>query len=227
MCVLAACLDPPCCDAARARRDAAAPARDVSRGGRRDAERRVLRAVAAPGAGHCASSHAETIARRLGCGGVAACPMRALRCSRSISGAATSRGATRSTCGPRKRFCASGLKSFARQHRHRRRVDRRQPRAARRGRRSRRDVDRAAVAGARLQGAAHGSGDEKIRRAAGAARRQHEGSVCRAIDPASDHDRPGHARSSADRRGCARHRAAVARSGPVGALVDWFKRTLL
>ena len=84
---------------------------------------------------------------------------------------------------------ARAPRSDARQHRPCRRVDWREPGGARCCRRSWRAVDRAAVAGTRLQGAAHRSRDEKVRREARVARRQHEGSVRRAIDPSPDDNR--------------------------------------
>ena len=49
----------------------------------------------------------------------------------------------------------------------------------------------------------------------------------RSIDPSTDHDRSGPARSAPHRLGGARHRAACARSRVDRRLVDWFKRTLL
>ena len=112
-----------------------------------------------------------------------------------------------------KAFLRERPETYPSEDRHCRCFHWRECRTARCGRRSRRVVGGAVVPGHRLQRIAHGSGHEKIRREAGSACRQHEGSVCVAVDPAPQHDRARSERSSADGRGCSRHRPVVARSG--------------
>ena len=153
--------------------------RHVSRRGRRHVDRRVLRAIAASGPGIVLLHMLETIPCRLGRRGVAAVGRRISRCSRSTFGAATTIGASLPLdVRAAKAFLRERPEVIPSDHRHRRRVDWRKSRAARCRRRSGRAFDRAAVARDRLQGAAHRSGDEEVRRPARAARRQHEGSVC-------------------------------------------------
>ena len=73
-------------------------------------------------------------------------------------------------------------------------------------------VHRATLARYRLQRAQDGRSDEEVRREAGIACGQHQGSVRGSIDPSTDHDRSGSARSAPDRLSGARNRAPCARS---------------
>ena len=193
-------------------RDAGATARRVTFRAEDGATltRRVLRAIAASGSRHRSAAYAEAIACRLGRRGIAAIRRR-IRGHR----ARLSRRRRARRVRDRRESC-EGIPARAAggdpgQHRHRRRLNWGESRGARRRRRSRRAVDRAALAGNRLQGTAHRSGDEEIRCEAGAARRQHEGSVCGAIDPPSHDYRSRTARSSPHRRGRARNGPALAR----------------
>ena len=140
-------------------------ARHVSRRRRRDADRRVLRAFTASRSPGIVLLHMlrrshtdwDAAASQLSDAGFAVLALD-YRNGDDI-------GAYADRCESGESISARAARGGPQHHRHRRRVDWRKPRGARCRGRSGRAFDRAAFARDRLQGAAHRSGDEEVRRA--------------------------------------------------------------